>query len=196
MRITGGNISGRVLQVPKSGVRPTQDRVREALFASLTPRLPGARVLDLYAGTGALGLEAWSRGAAEVVWVERDRRTFEILQQNVADLCRDEEGGATRCLRMDVHRFLKRPPGDTGSFDLILADPPYLDDPGLQRLGSALSAVRQHSMLTLGGVFAYELAGFGDGSFPGWRMTRDKQFGRTRVLLFTQEALPQEEESA
>ena len=188
MRITGGIISGRVLKVPKEGVRPTQDRVREALFGSLGPRLPGARVLDLYAGTGALGLEAWSRGAAEVVWVERDRNTFEVLERNVADLCRDEDGGGTQCLRMDVQRFLKRPPEGLGAFDLIVADPPYKDDPGLEQLGNALSAVRAHSMLTLSGLFAYELAGAGEGSFPGWRMVRSRRYGRTRVLIFTQEA--------
>lgn len=194
MRITGGMLGGRVLQVPKSGVRPTQDRVREAVFASLAPRLPGARVLDLYAGTGALGLEAWSRGAAEVVWVERDRRTFEILQRNVGELC-TEEGGAMHCLRMDVPRFLKSPPEGLGAFDLILADPPYLDDPGLKHLENALSAVREHTMLTLGGMFVYELAGGGEGSFPGWRLARGKRFGRTRVLMLTQEASPHEEES-
>jgi 16S rRNA (guanine966-N2)-methyltransferase len=188
MRITGGIISGRVLKVPKEGVRPTQDRVREALFASLAPRLPGARVLDLYAGTGALGLEAWSRGACEVVWVERDRRAFEILQRNVAELCRDERGGATYCLRMDVRRFLRRPPEGLGAFDLIVADPPYKADPGLEQLGNALSAVKAQSMLTMGGLFAYELAGAGEGSFPGWRIVRSRKYGRTRVLIYTQEA--------
>jgi 16S rRNA (guanine966-N2)-methyltransferase len=193
MRITGGIISGRVLQVPKAGVRPTQDRVREALFASLAPRLPGARVLDLYAGTGALGLEAWSRGAATVVWVERDRRAYESLQANVQALCRDEAGGATQCLRMDVQRFLKRPPDDMGPFDLILADPPYKDDPGLARLGNALSEVKAHSMLTLSGLFAYELAGGGEGCFPGWRMVRSQKYGRTRVLIFAPQSEPGEE---
>ena len=191
MRITGGTLSGRTLQVPREGVRPTQDRVREALFASLAPRLPGARVLDLYAGTGALGLEAWSRGAADVVWVERDRRTFEYLERNVTALCVD--GGSTQCLRMDVHRFLKRPPAGLGAFDLILADPPYLDDPGLEQLGNVLSAVRAHSMLTLGGLFAYELAGAGEGSFPGWREVRCRKYGRTRVLIFTRASSPQED---
>ena len=75
-----------------------------------------------------------------------------------------------------------------GPFDLILADPPYRDDPGLARLGNALSEVRAHSMLTLGGLFVYELAGAGEGSFPGWRLVRSRKYGRTRVLVFTRQA--------
>jgi len=70
VRLTGGEHGGRLLKVPADGTRPPQDKVRAAIFSALAARVPGARVLDLFAGTGALGLEAWSRGAAWVEWVE------------------------------------------------------------------------------------------------------------------------------
>lgn len=121
-RIIAGAARGRRLAVPASGTRPTADRVREALFSALTSALgawAGVRVLDLYAGTGALGLEAASRGAAHVLLVENDRRAAETLRANVV---------ATRLMATevragDVGRVLAaRPPQP---YDVVLADPPY-----------------------------------------------------------------------
>ncbi len=121
MRIIAGRAKGRRIAAPPgSEVRPTGDRVREALFSSLQALLPGARVLDLYAGSGALGLEAASRGAARVTLVERDRRTLEVLGDNI------EVVGLSgvEVLAADVAAALAGdPPG--APFDLVLADPPY-----------------------------------------------------------------------
>jgi 16S rRNA (guanine(966)-N(2))-methyltransferase RsmD len=112
MRVTGGTLGGRLLKVPKGdAVRPTQDMVRQALFSSFATLVPGSRFLDLFAGSGAVGLEAWSRGAAYVCWVESDPRAFRVLKENVETLCGpggDElsvNGWKTE--RCDVFRFLE-----------------------------------------------------------------------------------------
>lgn len=121
MRIVAGAAKGRRLTAPSSeGVRPTADRVKEALFASLQPLLAGARVLDLYAGTGALGLEALSRGAATVTFVERDRAALDALRRNIATVGLP----GTHVVAADVARaVLDELPG--APYDLVVADPPY-----------------------------------------------------------------------
>jgi 16S rRNA (guanine966-N2)-methyltransferase len=129
-RIVGGSVGGRRLVVPAGrGTRPTSDRVREALFAALDARcdLPGARVLDLYAGSGALGLEAASRGATSVVLVESGREAVASARRNVTALGLP---GVT-VVAAPVRRFLERAPdhGSAGAgpaaADLVLLDPPY-----------------------------------------------------------------------
>ncbi len=135
MRIVAGAARGRRLVVPKgTDVRPTPDRVKEALFSSLQALVPGARVLDLFAGTGALGLEALSRGAASVTLVERARASLEALEANIAAVGLP---GAT-VVRGDVRTALSGElPG--GPFDLVLIDPPYgLSDAALTTILEAL----------------------------------------------------------
>lgn len=120
MRLIAGTHGGRRLRTPAgAGTRPTADRAREGLFSSLQSLLDleGARVLDLYAGTGALGLEAVSRGAAEAVLVERDPSALAALRANVADLALPAV-----VVDADVTSYLGRPPE---LFDLVLLDPPY-----------------------------------------------------------------------
>lgn len=121
MRVIAGQARGRRLAVPPgTTVRPTADRVREALFSSLAARVPGARVLDAYAGSGALGVEALSRGAAWATFVERDARATRTVETNL------ERTGLTAratVVRATVARFCAEPRG--GPFDLVLADPPY-----------------------------------------------------------------------
>lgn len=138
MRIIAGLAKGRRISAPPGqDVRPTADRVREALFSSLQPRLPGARVLDLYAGSGALGLEAVSRGAAHATLVERDRRTLAVLTANV------EAVGlpGVVVLAHDVASVLAGTvPG--APFDLVFADPPY-QTPGAE-LDRVLAALLVH----------------------------------------------------
>jgi 16S rRNA (guanine966-N2)-methyltransferase len=121
VRIIAGAARGRPLRAPAGqGTRPTSDRVKEALFSSLQPSLPGASVLDLYAGSGALGLEARSRGAAHVTAVESDRRALQTLTANVETVGL----GEVEVLAEDVRRALtRRLPGEP--FDVVLADPPY-----------------------------------------------------------------------
>ncbi|MFL5402858.1 MAG: 16S rRNA (guanine(966)-N(2))-methyltransferase RsmD [Gemmatimonadales bacterium] len=124
MRIVGGQFGGRRLVMPKdSRVRPTADRVREAWMSILGGALEDARVLDLYAGSGALGLEAISRGAASATFVELSAPSLRALDQNITAL---GVGDAVTVHRGDALRYAERLPD--GAFDVVLADPPYTAD--------------------------------------------------------------------
>jgi 16S rRNA (guanine966-N2)-methyltransferase len=126
IRVTGGELKGRRLYVPKTGVRPTTGKVREAIF-SMLGSVEGARVLDLFCGSGALGIEALSRRASQLVLVDIHPAP---ARRNVDDL---ELGERAQVVRADAIRFLRR--AEQGSFDLVLCDPPY----GLaDRLGADL----------------------------------------------------------
>ena len=128
MRIVAGDFKGRRLHAPRGGrTRPTADRVREALFSMLGD-VSGAHVLDLYAGSGALGIEALSRGAGGALFVERDQRALAALRRNL-----DAVGAHADIRRQDAMRFLARP---EGWFDLVFCDPPYDDAP---RVAAALA---------------------------------------------------------
>lgn len=121
MRIIAGEWGGRRLQSPRGrGVRPTTDRVRESWMAALGPDVEGGRILDLFAGSGALGLEALSRGAREVVFVERARGALQALEANVRAL---EASDRCTIVRGDAMAFARRL--EEGAFDVALADPPY-----------------------------------------------------------------------
>ncbi|MFD5828168.1 16S rRNA (guanine(966)-N(2))-methyltransferase RsmD [Lentzea sp. NPDC060358] len=119
-RIVAGTAGGRRLKVPPKGTRPTSERVREALFSSLESivDLDGARVLDLYAGSGALGFEALSRGAGHATFVESDRRAAEVLQANAREL----GFGNTTIAHRTAAAYVA---GEGGEFDVVFADPPY-----------------------------------------------------------------------
>jgi 16S rRNA (guanine966-N2)-methyltransferase len=126
MRIIAGTLKGRRLETPHwEGLRPTSDRLRETLFDILAPRLAGARVLDAYAGTGAVGIEALSRGAATVTFVEQDRRAQRLIAANLA---RCGIGNACAIIRADVVDALDRIARTTGGdrYDIVLLDPPYV----------------------------------------------------------------------
>lgn len=182
MRVTGGILRGRTLRAPGGRVRPTQDKVRAALFSSLGEAVVGARVLDLFAGSGALGIEAWSRGASFVCWVEADRAVLRVLRGNVVALCRGE-GGRTACVAADALRFLRRDPD--APFDIVLADPPY-DRAGQRRwLENALLALERGSILAPDGVLVFELGSRENAvRRPGWRVLREKVYGDTRLLMY------------
>jgi 16S rRNA (guanine966-N2)-methyltransferase len=128
MRVVAGQARGRRLQAPPSRagheVRPTTDRVRESMFNALhsLDAIDGATVLDLFAGSGALGIEAWSRGAAHVTFVEQDRRTAGVLAANVASV---GMGAAADIVGRAAEPYLAH---DAGEFDLALLDPPYAYD--------------------------------------------------------------------
>jgi 16S rRNA (guanine(966)-N(2))-methyltransferase RsmD len=150
MRIIAGTLKGRRLQTPTwTGLRPTSDKLRETLFNILTPRLAGARVLDLFAGTGALGIEALSRGAATVTFVEADRRAQALIEANLAR-CGIESG--YNLVRAPVARGIGslQVPG-LEPFDIVLLDPPY-DLPG----PAALAGV--DALVAPGGVAVLEHA--------------------------------------
>ena len=124
-RVIGGTAGGRRLAVPRgTSTRPTSDRAREGLFSSVQSELgslTGKRVLDLYAGSGAVGLEALSRGAGHVLLVESDTRTAAVIKANVAAI---GLAGAT-VVTDRAERLLGRPPGSADRYDLVFADPPY-----------------------------------------------------------------------
>lgn len=124
MRIVAGQHGGRRLIVPKDArVRPTSDRVREAWMSILGDALTGARVLDLFAGSGALGLEALSRGASSATFVELNPPSLRALEQNITTL---GVGDSVTVHRGDAMRYAERLPA--GAFDVVLADPPYSMD--------------------------------------------------------------------
>lgn len=137
MRVTGGRLGGRRLRVPRGDrVRPTTDRVRESLFAHISHRrgLVGERVLDVFAGTGSLGIESISRGAAEAVFVEHAAPVLAVLRENLAGLALAER---TRVVRGDARSALRRLAGAGERFDLVFLDPPY----GSEMLPEALALV-------------------------------------------------------
>lgn len=135
MRIIAGRLGGRRLRVPAAGVRPTGERVREAVFARL-PDLEGARVLDLFAGSGALGIEAISRGAASVVFVERSATAVPVIRANVDAL---GIAGEARILRGDAVAVLRRLGRSHERFDLVFLDPPWAEPEEPERTLRALA---------------------------------------------------------
>jgi 16S rRNA (guanine966-N2)-methyltransferase len=123
MRVIAGRLGGRRLKAPRgTGTRPTSDRVREALFSMLGD-VQGASVLDLFAGTGALGIEALSRGAQSVVFVERDPSAIRTLKQNLTEL--ELEAGEAELRRADVFAALQSARKGAEKYDLVFIDPPY-----------------------------------------------------------------------
>lgn len=142
MRIIAGKYRGhRIASPPHEGTRPMLDRVREALFGKLGERLEGARVLDLYAGTGSLGLEAVSRGAAFVRMVERDTPTLAVLKENVAKL--QVEDAAVQAVRGEaLSERAWHPPEGAAGWDVVFLDPPYADLEGAAGRAEVLAALR------------------------------------------------------
>ncbi len=138
MRVIAGTYGGRTLKAPPgSSTRPTSDRVREALFSILGARVDGARVLDLFAGSGALGIEALSRGAESAVFVDDAPAAIRAIRGNLEALKID-----ANVRRADALRFLGAASGDGAQYDLLFLDPPYrLADPLASRLSEALPAV-------------------------------------------------------
>lgn len=175
-RIVAGSAGGRRLKVPPKGTRPTSERVREALFSSLEALmdLDGVRVLDLYAGSGALGFEALSRGAGHATFVESDRRAAEVLKANARELpFRDV---------LVVNRSAEAYAASDGEpFDVVFADPPYAV--GDEELAKVLSALVDAARLTAGAVLIVERAS--RSAEPAWpegvESLRAKRYGDTAV---------------
>jgi 16S rRNA (guanine(966)-N(2))-methyltransferase RsmD len=134
--VIAGSAKGVRLAPVPGGVRPVSDRAREGLFSSIAADVPGANVLDLFAGTGALGIEALSRGAERAVFVERDRGALRALRENLE---RTRLRPRAEVVRSDVAAFVTRKGNPGSRFDLVLADPPYDADAGV--LEEVLAAV-------------------------------------------------------
>ena len=182
MRIITGSARGIAIKVPRSELRPTTDRVREAIFSMLGDLVPGARVLDLFAGSGALGLEALSRGADSCVFVEQHRVACACIEGNMKT-ARLQNG---RVMRADAFATIEKLSADGGTFDLILADPPYAKKPGDPDFAQRLiqSPALRH-LLRDGGWFVLEtmVTKRADEAMRHWTIVRDRAYGETRVLL-------------
>lgn len=183
MRITGGEYGSLRLKVPGDQVRPTKDRVRASIFSALGERVIGARVLDLFAGTGALGLEALSRGAESAVFVERDSRVSRVLDQNIQHVLSSASARA-RVVRTDVYKLAGLP---GNGFDLVFADPPYDDQPGNPVLQKTLLLCARETMLKPAGLLVFEQREHTEiPGLPGWELVKHKKYGQTAVLWLRQ----------
>ena len=186
MRITGGRARGIPLSIGRArDLRPATDRMREAVFSSLGPGVDGARVLDLFAGSGAYGLEAWSRGAESVVAVEREARAVAALEENRAAVARSLglDPSAVAVVGADVYKW-----EPAGRFSLILADPPY---PEMRRAASRVAALAQQCLEPdAGSRLLLEMPGEFEPFLPGFRLLRrlGKGRGQPTMGIFAREA--------
>jgi 16S rRNA (guanine(966)-N(2))-methyltransferase RsmD len=187
MRIIAGQLKGRRLLAPKgSAVRPTSDALRETLFNVLGDAVVAARVLDAYAGTGALGLEALSRGARHVTFVERRRSAIEVLTRNVATLGVDDACAIIRADFAPSRQLGARPAWAREAFDLVLLDPPY-DEPDLDAV--VAQAAR---LLVPGGRLVLEHSRRRDAPVPvgGVRRTRVLTAGDSALSFYGTDSPP------
>ena len=159
-------------------MRPTSDKVREAIFDLLGDEVSGAAALDLFAGSGALGLEALSRGAIKAVFVESDPAAFAVLRRNIETL--GDEG--TETLPMDYRRALRRFRARSTRFRLAFLDPPY----GKGLAAESAAGIARSGLMEDGGTVVVEEAFRApEGRFPaGWALAADRRYGDTRVMLF------------
>ncbi len=193
MRIISGTAGGIPLEVPKTVTRPTQDRVRQALFSMIGEVVVGAQVLDLFAGTGAFGLECLSRGAVSAMMVEGNRQACEVIKRNAAKT--RLAGGTVR--QADVFRVLEQLRDEGRTFDLIFADPPYAHKPDDDDLAAKLLAEEAlPALLKPGGHLIFESLFFKRQaeSWPGWEVLTDRTYGSTRIVWLNR--LPHGIESA
>ena len=172
MRIIAGKHRGRVL-APIRGmeIRPTPDRVKESLFQILSARLAGARVLDLFAGSGALGIECLSRGAGEVIFNDSAKDSVSLIQKNLR-----LAGEEAKICNLDFRNLLSR---IEGRFDLIFCDPPYKE----QFLTEILDTVKARSLLKDGGLVIYESERSESGA-EGWELFFSRSYGRVNITAW------------
>lgn len=182
MRIVAGTLKGRRIKAPAgTKTRPTIDRVRESLFSSLVslsgPDLGGGRVLDAFAGSGSLGLEALSRGASHVTFVEEDRAAMAVILANVEAL-----GVGTRCTVRRMNAFSLAERGAPDSFSLILLDPPYTLDP--VRVAWLLDALARRGSVAEGALVSWEHAQGSPVLWPaGYEELVSKKYGTAAVSV-------------
>ena len=184
MRVIAGSAGGIRLKIPPHDLRPTMDMVREAAFSALADLVVGARVLDLFAGCGAYGIEALSRGAAEAVFVDDHPKSIEAIRFN---LSRTKLDG--KVIRDDVFRFLQR---NDEAYRLVFADPPYAKKPGdrdfsgeLMESESLVAALEPEGLLVLECSPIKETT-----AFRFWEVTRAKKYGATKLLFCIHHKLP------
>ena len=177
MRVISGKARGTVLKTPEGlQTRPTADRVKEALFSIIQFELPGARVLDLFGGTGQLGIEAISRGAKEAVFVDAREEACRLIRENLKRAKMEHEG---RVIRADYLEYLKR---CRETFDIILLDPPYAE----VFLENSLKMIGEIDILRSGGIMVAErpLEKELPWEIPGFTRSRDYKYGKTLLTLY------------
>ena len=187
MRITGGEFGGRNLLVPKSdAIRPTQDRVREALFSILQTEIPDCDFLDLFAGSGAVGLEALSRGAKSATFVESNRRHVAVLRANVSSLLQSNnqtiKQSNNSIVVADCYRWIATYAGP--GFSVGFADPPYAlgEEKGY---AAVLATLAERGVIRPGGLFVAEMTAVQKAEeTPGWELLRDRTYGKTRLCVW------------
>jgi len=188
MRVIAGSALGVPLVAPRdAATRPITDRVKETLFGILGERVPGARVLDLYAGSGAIGIEALSRGAESCTFVERGRQTLAVLRRNLE---RTRLADAATVNGGDVGRFLDSAP--TAAFDLAILDPPYAERDILAPLQRLLPHLAPGSTVVVKHHWRTEVP-----DLAGLDRTRERRFGETGLTFLERvadDATPNEEE--
>ncbi len=182
MRIIGGTAGGRYIKIPKSlPVVPSAGKVKMALFEILKYEIGGASVLDLYGGSGNLGLEAVSRGAAKVVFSDNEPDCIKVIKENAAGL---GFSGQVECLLMDAERAVEELSKDSGRFDIIIIDPPYLSG----QISLILKCLETHDILGKEGVIAVKRDG--KEAVPvtaAFIMEKEKKYGGT-FLTFLRKA--------
>ena len=177
MRIIAGEFKGRRLESPADySVRPTTDKVKEALFSILSQQIWGSRVLDLFSGTGNLGLEALSRGAEECVFCDSSRDSIRLIKSNIAH-CKAQEGA-----RVIPGDFRKTLANLDGQFDIILLDPPY--DQGF--LEPAFELIREHDLLAEDGVIVAEHRREEElpEEFCGFQKIKERKYGIIKLSIY------------
>ncbi|MBQ8884861.1 MAG: 16S rRNA (guanine(966)-N(2))-methyltransferase RsmD [Clostridia bacterium] len=180
MRIIGGKFRSRVLvEFKGEEVRPTADRVKESLFNILSLKLIGARVLDLFSGSGALGIECLSRGAKEVVFNDASKDSVKILEKNLA-LLKVKKGEEAKVYNLDFVACLGVMRGE---FDVIFLDPPYRFDYGKQ----ALEIIASCKLLSENGIAVCERDRPFEGSVEGLYKYDERKYGKTYLTFFTKE---------
>lgn len=179
MRVVAGKWGGRTIRAPRgASVRPTSDRVREAVFAILGEEVVGSIVLDLFAGTGAMAIESLSRGAAGAVLVESSPTALAALRANLTAL--GAEGAL--CLPLDYREAVRRLSAQERTFDLVFLDPPY----GKGLVGLSAELLARAGVLAPGAVVVAERASRDpvDAPPPEWRGRSDRLYGDTRITLY------------
>ena len=175
MRIIGGEYRSRILAgIQGDNVRPTSDRARESLFNILGTRVQGARVLDLFAGSGALGLESLSRGAKEATFNDLSSGSVAIVKKNIATL---KTEARARVYQTDFSAFLT---AINAPFDLIFIDPPYRLDYGEQ----ALQTIAKKGLLTKDGIAVYERDRAFEGEIEGLEKYDERRYGKAYLTFF------------
>ena len=176
MRVIAGRLGGRRLHATRGrGVRPTADRVRESLFAILGDAVLDASVLDLYAGTGALAIEAVSRGARRATCVERDARALAVLERNVEEL---GIGDRVQAARSDALHYARQLAHEATSYDVVLCDPPYRDP-----LDPLRAAVLESAWWTTVAVIEHDASTDPPAATPGLRADT-RQYGDSAITFY------------